>query len=197
MCKRRNVQASARGFTILEVLIGVVVMTIGMIGIFGMQALAIQTNRAAYDMRVATELAETTLERISRDTMQWTAAGAWPANTYLEAGMLGPGEWSAPPEVGTLTFNDLGLPALTEANRADRRQVERNSRYCLNYRTDWVRAPRLLRVEVRVTWPRTAAGEATLLSDCSNLTGLDDVVLTRNFQTVQVTTMLGSNPVVL
>jgi hypothetical protein len=176
---------------------GVLVMTIGMIGIFGMQSLAIQTNRAAYDMRVATELAETTLERLSRDTMQWTAAGAWPANTYLEEGMRDVGAWTAPPVVGTLTFNDLGLPGVTAANTADQRQVDRNSRYCLNYRTDWVRAPRLIRVEVLVTWPRTAAGEAILLGDCSNLVDLDAALLQRNFQTVQVTTMLGSNPVVL
>lgn len=196
-----NKARAAAGFTILEVLIGVLVLTIGMIGIFGMQALAVQTNRAAYDMRVATELAETTLERLSLDSMEWTAAGAWPTSTYLEQGMTSEAAWTAPPfpnDDGSIpTFNDLGLPAFADGTVADDRQGLRNSRYCMRYRLSWIRVPRLLRAEVQVVWPRTRGGEAILGEDCANLDGIEDAVLQRNFQTVQATTMLGSNPVLL
>lgn len=200
--KARTTRVGAgAGFTILEVLIGVLVLTIGMIGIFGMQALAVQTNRAAYDMRVATELAETTLERLSLDTMEWIAAGAWPNSTYLETGMTSEGLWTAPPfpnDDGDIpTFNDLGLPAFADGTLANDRQALRNSSYCMRYRLSWIRVPRLLRAEVQVVWPRTRGGEAILGENCANLDTVEDEVLERNFQTVQATTMLGSNPVLL
>lgn len=195
---RRQAEA---GFTILEVLIGVLVLTIGMIGIFGMQAMAVQTNRAAYDMRVATELAETALERLNLDTMEWTAAGAWPNASYLERGMTSEAAWTSPPfpndDGDVPTFNDLGLPAFSDGTLADVRQGQRNSRFCMRYRLSWIRAPRLIRAEVQVNWPRTRAGEEILGTNCTNLESVEPEVIERNFQTVQATTMLGSNPVLL
>lgn len=189
-----------RGFTILEVLIATLVLTIGMIGIFGMQTIAIQANRVAYDTRVATELAETTLERISRDAIEWTGAGNWRSAGYLAQGMSTTGAWVAPPVAGytgsqSLTYNDLGVPQYPSMSPSNARLAERNSRYCLDYRIDWVRAPRLARVQVRVTWPRTVAGEAILQENCANLATIDDDVRTLNFQSVQATTMVASNAV--
>ncbi len=196
----RRLSSAARGFTILEVLIGTLVVTIGLLGIFGMQSLAITANRSAYDMRVASELADLTLERMSRDAIAWTDAANWPANTALERVMDSAGSWKRP--VVAISgdedppVNDLGVtPADSTAGDAAIFIGGRNSRYCIESRANWVRAPRLVRLEVLVSWPRTTVGERLLGGTCSNLDGVDAATRLRHFHSVQASSMVASNPV--
>lgn len=192
---------SRAGFTILEVLIGVLVMSIGFIGIFGMQTVAIQTNRAAYDRRMATELAETTMERIKRDALMWNVAGGWPDGTWLQRGMASPSTWTAPPsdDDGSPAFNDLALPNVADDRVPDGREafVERNSKFCLAYRMTWIWNPDMVRIEVRVFWPRTTEGEAVFAGNCGNVLALEEDRRRRLFADVQVTSMAQRNDTTL
>ena len=190
-CKR-----AGRGFTVLEVLIGVLLMTVGLLAVFAMQATAIQTNRASYDLRAATELAETTLERLQRDALMWGqsgdpgdyGAGAW-VNGAM--GTTITDTWAFPPRPAGVaggrqpTWNDLGLAQDDVARWNDYRG--RNSKFCLNYLADWLRGPTFARVTVMVRWPRNRAGEQALRNDCSRLTALNDAVLLRDFYEVRAT----------
>lgn len=193
-------QRARAGFTILEVLVGVLVMSIGFIGIFGMQSVAIQTNRAAYDRRMATELADTTLERLKRDALMWNVVGGWPSGTWLERGMSTPDSWTPPPNEGDVapSFNDLGLANVAGAAPEGREVfVERNSKFCVAYRAAWVWNPDMVRIEVRVFWPRTTAGEAEFAGDCSNVLALAEDRRRRLFADVQVTGMVQRNDTTL
>ena len=53
-----------RGFTLLEVLIAVVILSIGLLGVAGMQASAMRNNHSAYSKTQATALAMDIADRI-------------------------------------------------------------------------------------------------------------------------------------
>lgn len=200
---RRHPVRAAAGFTILEVLVAVLVMAIGIVGILGMQTVAVQSNRVSYDARMATELAETTLERLKRDALEWTTSGLWPANTSLAWGMNAPGTWRLPPATdgpgggATPTWNDMGIANVLDSRIGTgmERFAERNTRYCVQYRMDWVRNPSLVRAYVRVLWPRNATGEAAVAGDCSRLAALSQAEVNAAMWSVQVTGIVTQNQI--
>lgn len=53
-----------RGFTLLEVLIAIVILSVGLLGVAGMQASGMRTNKAAYNRTVATAMAMDMIDRI-------------------------------------------------------------------------------------------------------------------------------------
>ena len=191
----RALVAARRGFTIIEVLIGVLVLSIGLIGIFGMQSVAIVTNRVNYDVRVASELAESAMERMRLESSAWVTAGGWPPGTWLEAALTTPGAWVAPPvtsSVGTPTFNDLGVPRGSTTSGTGRVST-RNSRYCLRMRSQFLGGTAFARVEVQVQWPRNRDGERRLAGDCANVLNLADETRRIEFHSVQVTGTVTQN----
>lgn len=194
---------SAAGFTILEVLVAVLVMAVGIVGILGMQTVAVQSNRVSYDARMATELAETNLERLKRDALEWTTPGLYPTNSALAWGMTSPGVWRLPPvsdtpTTDTPTWNDMGIANYLDERiqTGQERFAQRNTRYCVQYRMDWVRNPSLVRAYVRVLWPRNAAGDSALAGDCSNLASLTQDEVNAVMWSVQVTGIITQNQIV-
>lgn len=183
----------ARGFTILEVLIGVVVLSIGMIGILGMQTVAVVTNRVSYDARVATELAEMTLEQCKRDAQSWVTVGGWPVGSWLDRAMSVPGNWvTPPPTTGAVApiFNDLAV----QRGTTDGPISERNSRFCIRYRASQVGAANLARLEVDTAWPRNRAGEGVLgTGGCAGVLAALEGAGGTNFLTVRVTGIVTQN----
>lgn len=166
------------GFTMLEVLVAAVVLGIGVIGILGMQSTAAIANRRAYDMRAATELAETTLERLKRDAIEWTAASSTlDRSTWLGSGLrdANRGAWTSPPAIGAkqAMFNDMGLPNATTADIPTERaeMAEKGSRYCVEYRLDWVVPEQLARADVRVYWANNRQGERAMAGSCDVFSG--------------------------
>jgi hypothetical protein len=185
-----------QGFTVLEVLIGVLLMTVGLLAVFAMQITAIETNRASYDLRAATELAETTLERIERDSLMWGQSGDpgdYGGGAWLNGAMgtTVTDTWAFPPRpAGVIggrqpTWNDMGLAQDDAARWNDYRG--RNSKFCVNYLADWLRGPTFVRVTVMVRWPRNRGGEQALRNDCSRLNELTEAVLLRDFYEVRAT----------
>ncbi len=207
-----NTSRSARGFTILEVLIGVLVLSIGLIGVFGLQFAAVDSNRASFDIRVATELAETTLERLKRDAIMWQGPGAYEEGTWLDAALGCVTTVSTDPATGVEptrclpprptgasgsdpTYNDMGLPRVTNnaLPAASSRFMEKNSRYCIGYVSSWIVPPTVATVNVRVSWPRDTEGERLIAGDCSNLAALTDLQLRQHVASVSVTGVVRSN----
>lgn len=82
-CSRIS-QRSARGFTLVEVLVSIVILSFGMLGMVGMQAFALQSNREARLQSHATNLARELAEMMRGNNqigIQPTAAD----NPYLVA----------------------------------------------------------------------------------------------------------------
>jgi prepilin-type N-terminal cleavage/methylation domain-containing protein len=184
-----------RGFTIIEVLIGVLILSIGLIGIFGMQSVAIVTNRVNYDVRVASELAESAMERMRLESGAWVTAGGWPPGSWLDRVLSTPGLWVAPPmsaPAGIPTINDLGVPRGVTGSGTGR-VATRNSRYCMRMRSQFLGGTSFARVEVQVLWPRNRDGERTLGTDCQNVFLLDDLNRRAQFYMVQVTGTVSQN----
>ena len=74
------------GYTLIEVMTAVVVMTIGATGILAMQGASVRSNQDANETSVAINFATTWIERIKRDAArQWTTTGVTAMNntTYL------------------------------------------------------------------------------------------------------------------
>lgn len=190
---------SAAGFTILEVLIAVLVLTIGIIGIIGIQTISIVSARATNNMRHASVLAETQLERLRRDSVLWVRSVGWDATSSLGRAMATPGSWVRPlaePAVDTVTYNQLGLPKLPESTRLGAgaaTYTQLNSNFCLFYRVTRLGDESLARAEVRVVWARNEAGDYLISRGC------DAVMEPANFDSdslseVVASTVLAPNP---
>lgn len=82
--------ANNHGFTLLEILIAVVVLSIGLLGIAGLQAVGQQSNHSAYLRSQATALAYDMIDRM-RANNAGVASGDYDtidttANTYTDPG---------------------------------------------------------------------------------------------------------------
>jgi type IV pilus assembly protein PilV len=159
----------SRGYTIVEVLLAMTVLTIGAAGAITMQKAAIQGNLDARKTDIAANIARMWMERIQRDSMSWTTSN--PSNLG-NAGLLGSatasvGKWFLPffssyaaPGGGLASvspgFDMLGRDVPSQAGLT-------NAFYCVHLRETWLAqnattpTNSLMRVELRVVWPRGIA----------------------------------------
>ena len=72
----RNARHSMRGFTLLEVLVAVLVMSIGLLGLAGLMASSLKNSHSAYQRTQATWLAYDVLDRM-RANRQVALAGGY------------------------------------------------------------------------------------------------------------------------
>jgi len=71
----------SRGFTLLEVLIALLVFSLGLLGLAGLMIMSIKTNHSAYLRTQATFLAESMADRMRADSMAiWSSSynGSYP-----------------------------------------------------------------------------------------------------------------------
>lgn len=140
------------GFTLVEVMIAVGIMTVGSLGILSMHHAVTAANRAAHEMNTAIAITERWLERIDRDSLAWTQEGintsALNSTAYLSelAGSLEPTGWFTPsttdPE--SFAFDYFG------EDDADLSNVK----YCVNLQMSWLRQGSSARVDIRTFWFR-------------------------------------------
>ena len=180
-----------RGLTLIEVLISVLIMSIGLLAVVAMQGATVMSNMTSQDVRSATALAETLIERVKRDAVSWNAGNlsdAPPAGTLLATawaveGQPTPADWvMLPASSGAAVnsrFNDLALPGDANApgmSSTAARFATTRSRYCAEFRvrdvgrnmSNATSPVDSLMIQVRIFFPRDDAGEA-LLSDCSSV----------------------------
>ncbi len=159
---------SARGYTLIEIMMALVVLAIGATGIFSLQAVAVHANDHARDTTEATTVARWWMEQLRRDALLWDGVQSCPASmgTTQYLGLAGcaqiVGAWFTP-----------AMP-LTEGGGAQEpmgRELEvlpagdPQGRYCAQLRLSPLRVNRLIRAEVRVWW-RRAGSDRTLWPDC-------------------------------
>ena len=151
MTKRNDRQP---GFTLVEVMIAIGIMTVGSLGILSMHHAVSAANRSAHEMNTAIAITERWLERVDRDALSWSEEGinsnSLAGTAYLRslAGTTAPSGWFQPipanPETEAAAFTYAGVDD-TQGNAI---------KYCVNLSMSWVRAGSSARVDVRTFWLR-------------------------------------------
>jgi prepilin-type N-terminal cleavage/methylation domain-containing protein len=154
-------QRNQPGFTLVEVMIAIGIMTVGSLGILSMHQAVSGANRSAQEMSTAVAITERWVERIERDSLAWSAqglnTGVLTGTDYLSplAGTVSTTGWFTPsPSTGeSFAFDYFGEDTNTAAN----------IKYCTNLRLNWLRQGSSARVDVRTFWYRAGylAGGAT------------------------------------
>lgn len=141
------------GFTLVEVMISIGIMTVGSLGILAMHQGVTYANRSAHEMNTALAIAEGWVQRIERDSLFWTRRGPASAElsndtAYLRglAGTTTTTGWFTPAPADpdeSFGFNHFGNDV-----------VGGIPKYCTNLRASWLRQGSSARVDIRVFWYR-------------------------------------------
>jgi prepilin-type N-terminal cleavage/methylation domain-containing protein len=184
----RRRRAARAGYTLIEVMMAVAVMTAGAVGIMALHQATMRGNLDARQVATATHLAGTWIERLQRDAQGWSQGGPTAVFTPLMLAQtrylnLVPARGTAPtwfvpgPSTATesATFDHWGRDTLIGG------QME----YCTNVRLQWVYVAQAMRADVRVWWARrspSATGGAAL-AQCAP--GTDPNTLTNRLADVR------------
>jgi prepilin-type N-terminal cleavage/methylation domain-containing protein len=153
-----------RGYTVIEVLMAMTVMAIGGAAVITMQKSSVVGNADARRADVANSIGRTWVERLERDSMQWTLPGPESAVNNIANALIvanvntSPGVWFLP----TQEMNMSGLvetmsPAFDILGRDLNQSLLSHADFCVNVRLTWLpptqSAQDLIRADVRVLWP--------------------------------------------
>lgn len=147
-----------RGYTLIEVMVSLAVMTIGAMGVVALQHATVAGNRQGREMSTAVHVAETWLERVREDALRWQAEGPpGLVNTvYLNnapAGVATPGDWFTPVPVIPGRFASADYFGRDSGVAAD-------MVFCSQLRLHWVAGQSALRVDVRTWWAKTGSASS-------------------------------------
>ena len=137
--------SAARGFTVIEIMIAVFIMSVGFVSLYSLQIVAVDGNVVAQEFTQATQLAERWVETLRKDSVSWTNNANRPARLRAE------NQWND--AIGPFLVNkDLLDPDSYSPSQA------LDPRFCLKFRIQGLPVgdpdPRMLRADVRVIWPR-------------------------------------------
>ncbi|MGB5285321.1 MAG: prepilin-type N-terminal cleavage/methylation domain-containing protein [Polyangiales bacterium] len=155
MNQLRNTARS--GFTLIEVMIAIGIMTVGSLGILAMHQSVSHANRTALEMNTALAITERWIERLERDSLSWTERGLNSASLngtqYLEAlaGEVNPTDWFRP-NLNTTVFPDGESYGFDHFG--DDVDPGDPAKYCTNLRMRWLRQGNSARVDIRTFWFR-------------------------------------------
>lgn len=183
------------GFTLVELLLVVVVTTLGFVALHQMQMATLRGLANAKHIAEATNLGENFIEQLRLEFMAWTelpgeglddpakfphlkdlvtgaAAGVGAQTTGNVTNATG---WLIASEAGTdRRVNRAGPPHVLGFNQGIRQAMvqkgfEGTDRpYCMHYRLTWLIPDRAIRAEVEVSWPMAQANMEAF-ARCENI----------------------------
>lgn len=170
MTRVRTSSTRRSGYTLVEVMMAIAIMTAGTVGVFSLQRAAAVGNLEARQMSTATMIARTWLERLKRDALRWTAGSTSAAGVNL-TGTTYLASVPAPATAPTW-FTPVPPSLLVESYAFDHygRDVTPPSAliaYCAQMRLSWVYPGQTIRGDVRVWWHRHSSGSDTNVGDAS------------------------------
>lgn len=168
----KRLRSRRRGFTLVEVMVSLGIMTIGAMAVIALQTQTLRSNAYARQVTTATQVAQIWIERLKQDGCMWsqpadpTGASPDPATVlartrYLQSIVTNNGRWVSPPD------QDTRDPAATPPRISRGFDVQGNDTaagadvtpfYCSAYRLQWVLFGSAIRSDVRVWWPRAGSG---------------------------------------
>lgn len=194
------------GYTMIEVVMAMAVMTVGALGILGMQKASSTGNLEARRMTTAAMVARTWVERLRRDSLMWTVGGSGAASAILN----GTQYLSAVPANGDASAWLTPVPAADSEesfafdhfgnDTKNGTGNEATPEYCVNVRLRWLYPGQAMRADVRVWWHRISRGDSAqvadrrLYADCG--VGQEAAISAdARVRTLSVSTVLRWNPV--
>ncbi|MDP9002230.1 MAG: prepilin-type N-terminal cleavage/methylation domain-containing protein [Myxococcota bacterium] len=200
---------AARGYTAVEVMMAITVMAVGSAAVISMQKASIQGNLDARKTDVANSIARLWVERIRRDAMQWTQPGpsfpvAPPGNiataAILNFGVNNAGTWFLPNQYLAATppmspgFDILGRDLPLADMTPSTTPFVAGALFCTNIRMTWLSVNELIRVDVRVLWPRGVGNVVPAGGVCANAVATSNAPNPLVFHSIYVTTAVRGNP---
>ncbi|MBM4342215.1 MAG: prepilin-type N-terminal cleavage/methylation domain-containing protein [Deltaproteobacteria bacterium] len=157
-------RCAARGFTLVEVLVGGAVAMIGLYATLNLAVEAARGNTERRDAQIAGQLAEHVLATMQAEAVMWKDDAPAPISRYLNkistpatvgAGtpwLNGPGA----PLANDRRVGQLGADQTYDQGALQEVPNDRGQRFCVHYRLTWVSSD-VMRAEVRVSWARANA----------------------------------------
>lgn len=167
MKARRQTQ---RGYTVIEVMVGISLLIIASSGIVALQKVATQGNGHARELATASEIARSWIERLRTDATAWNVSPKTGVSSDINQTILlnqtntTPQVWFRPP------FNAvLGSPgADIQGNDVPVANLD-TAFYCTHLRLSWMFPEEVIRADVRVIWQRPGGlGGFNNTSVCAN-----------------------------
>lgn len=164
---------STLGFTAVEVMMALTLLAVGTAGVIAMEQAAIGGNFDARRLDVATSVLRLWTERLRNDGAMWTLPNAKNPTTYnlaTVAPLLANPATDPTAAVWTLPVQREGdtIPLMPQLDLLGRDVLSSDTTtpvvYCVQTRQTWLVLNNLIRVEVRVFWPR--GNEA--MTDCAS-----------------------------
>jgi type IV pilus assembly protein PilV len=175
--KRPRSFAAARGYTVMEVMMSMAILGVGASGVMAVQKATLLANTSAKNLATANFIAETWMERLRVDALQWNDPAGVPDlasdTAWLKVATTSP-LWVIPPTIaapqsggsdadvtGADTFLTDPTPLAASAFCTQLRLTSFDPTTLPTYR-------KLIRVEVRVLWARSGRP-----LDCTTLNPAD------------------------
>ena len=195
--KRRPRRREA-GYTLVEVMMAIGILTASGVAIIGMQEAVIHGNIEARQLGTATSIARSTAELLRLDALNWTATsvGSTTFNRTLYMRDV-PTSATAVPSAWAPFGAATGAVEHARDYYGRSTAVAADMVFCVQTRFAWIFPGTLLRADVRVWWPRSGqdVNHATY-AGCPNLTP-NAAGLINDLHFVQTSTELRYTPAVL
>lgn len=154
---------SARGYTMVELMMAIALLTVSVLGIISLQKVTVVTNTHAKNLAMAQRISQAVAGQLQLEATQWVTD--LPSGGYLNSNNV----WERPTYNSARgfggAFDALGNP-LPEDSLG-------NARFCAHVRQSWlypntmsVRGNGMLRAEIRVFWLRDGAAPSSTDSMC-------------------------------
>jgi len=159
------------GYTLVEVMMALAVLTTGAVGILGIHQAVMRGNFEARRVATATHIASTWIERLQRDAVGWSRGG--PSITFTPATDLAQTRWlrSVPARDAVPIWfvpTAAGNQRATFDHFGQDTAVTADMRYCTNVRLQWVYFGQAMRADVRVWWTRsTPSAQIAAFAGCN------------------------------
>jgi type IV pilus assembly protein PilV len=197
----------ARGFTLIEVMVSLGIMTIGALAVIALQTQTIRSNSHAREVTTATQIAQIWIERLKEDAATWTqegklagtptAATVLDGTRYLKDVLKQAGQYVSPADDTSPVSRGFDY----QGNDVPAKESDPTPYFCAAYRLNWVYYGEAIRADVRVWWPRAGSkASETDLPGCG--VGKDQSILDPggtafgNYHVVYLSTVIRVTPLV-
>jgi prepilin-type N-terminal cleavage/methylation domain-containing protein len=184
------------GYTLVEVMMAIAILTASAVAIIGMQEAVIHGNIEARQLGTATSIARSSAELLRMDALNWTSTSLG-STTFNNTRFLRdvPTSATAAPTAWAPFGVTTGAPERFRDYYGNNTAVTADMVYCVQSRFAWIFPGQLLRADIRVWWTRSGpdVNHATY-AGCPNIADPDGATRIRDLHFVQTSTELRYTP---
>ncbi len=188
---RFSTRQRTQGFTLIEVMISLIVISVGALGIFSLHGATTRGNKEARQLSVATERSHVWLERMQRDALRWNTQGATPANRINTLYLQNiDSTWRAPTVAVAAEQPGADWQGF-DTDGAIRPRV-----YCTHTRLSWAIVGEVIRADVRTYYHKREGNSRGLIANCGVGTEADATaaITGPDLRTVHASTLIRWSP---